>query len=149
MVNKIWLQIMAGIMWSAVGILLGSYALSWLKLAEIWFRVVLLSFGLILAAAIYFWGFSKIAMKNIHRIDAYVKEKVCLFAFQKWSSYPLVLVMISMGIYLRKYSPFPKQFLAVVYLGLGGGLFLSSLHYYKLIYKWAVARISYSASNKV
>jgi hypothetical protein len=55
---------------------------------------------------------------------------VCLFAFQKWSSYPLVLVMVAMGIYLRRYSPIPKPDLAILYLGLGASLFASSFKYY-------------------
>ena len=135
-VKKIWLQVMAGLMWSAVGIMLILFALSWLKLAGVSQRIFLLISGLTLAAGIYFWGFSKVARKNIIRIETYIQEKVCLFAFQKWSSYPLVLVMISLGIYLRKYSPFSKNMLAVLYLGIGGGLLLSSVHYHKVIYGW-------------
>jgi hypothetical protein len=135
-VKKIWLQVMAGLSWSAVGIMLIIFALSWLKLASDSIRIFLLISGGTLAAGIYLWGFSKIARKNIIRIEAYVKDKVCLFAFQKWSSYPLVLVMINLGIYLRKYSPLPKNMLAVLYIGIGGGLFLSSVHYHKVIYGW-------------
>jgi hypothetical protein len=147
-VKKIWLQTLAGIVWTAVGILLSSYALIWLKLADNRFRGAIFTAGLILAAAVYYWGFSKLAKNNIHRIEAYINEKVCLFAFQKWSSYPLVLFMISLGIYLRKYSPFPKQLLAVIYLGIGGGLFLSSLHYHNHIYKWVSAQMSHLNKSK-
>ncbi len=101
-VKKIWLQTLAGIMWTAVGILLSSYALIWLKLADSRFRGAIFTAGLILAAGVYYWGFSKLAKNNIHRIEAYINEKVCLFAFQKWSSYPLVLFMISLGILFTK-----------------------------------------------
>lgn len=38
--------------------------------------------------------------------------------------------MISLGIYLRIYSPFPKPLLAILYLGIGGGLLSASLHYF-------------------
>ena len=85
---------------------------------------------LLLAGLIYFFGFSKLAVKNIRRIGLYAREKVCLFAFQEWKSYPLVAFMVALGIYLRVYSPIPKPALAVLYFGLGGGLFFSSLHYF-------------------
>ena len=114
-VKKIWLQLAAGLMWSGVGIMLA---------------LILLA-GLSLGTAIYLFGFSKLARKNIRRIDALEKARVCLFAFQEWKSYPLVLFMIGLGLYLRIYSPIPKPLLAILYLGLGIGLFASSIHYYR------------------
>ena len=72
------------------------------------------------------------------------QERVCLFAFQKWTSYPLVLVMIAMGIYLRHYSPIPKPYLAILYIGLGLSLFISSLLYYRQAFR--TSRTSSSAS---
>jgi hypothetical protein len=74
-----------------------------------------------------------VAIKNIKRIDLIVSERPCIFAFQEWKSYPLVAVMISMGIYLRKYSLFPKSLLAIMYIGIGGGLFLSGFKYFQKI----------------
>lgn len=128
-VKKFWLQLLAGLMWSGVGLMLFFIARRWLVEVELSTEVLLLIAGLTLAAAIYFWGFSKLAGKNIRRIEA-LPQKPCLFAFQAWTSYPLVAVMIAMGIYLRVYSSFPHALLAITYIGLGGGLFGSSLHYY-------------------
>lgn len=128
--KKMWLQLLAGLMWSGVGLMLVRIAWRWLIEVELTTEVLLLIAGLALAAAIYFWGFSKLAGKNIRRIQAIPNQKPCLFAFQAWTSYPLVAVMIAMGIYLRMYSSFPHPLLAIAYLGLGGGLFGSSLHYY-------------------
>ena len=62
-------------------------------------------------------------------------EKPCLFAFQEWHSYPLVLFMIALGIGLRKYSPIPKPLLGIMYLGIGGGIGGASIHYYLDIIK--------------
>jgi hypothetical protein len=107
-VNKRWLLLLAGIMWSVVGVMLASLAYGWLKpveLGEASWRVLT---GLLLALAIYAFGFSKFADRNIRRIDDYLKDKVCVFSFQEWTSYPLVVVMVSMGIGLRVYSPIPK-----------------------------------------
>ena len=128
--QKFWLQLLAGLMWSGVGMMLIRFAWRWLTEVELSTEVLLLIAGFILAGAIYFWGFSKLAGKNIRRIEAIPNQKPCLFAFQAWSSYPLVAVMIAMGIYLRVYSSFPHSLLAIAYLGLGGGLLGSSLHYY-------------------
>lgn len=128
--RKFWLQLLAGLMWSGVGVMLFSISLRWLKEVDLSTDVLLVVVGLLLAAAIYFWGFSKLAGKNIRRINAIPEQKPCLFAFQAWTSYPLVAVMIAMGIYLRVYSSFPHSLLAITYIGIGGGLFGSSLHYY-------------------
>ncbi len=121
-------------MWSGVGILLNRFASQWLGLVALKSRVWIVLFGLMLAMLIYYFGFSKVARKNIRRINQYLSEKVCLFAFQQWSSYPLVLFMITLGIILRKYTPIPKTWLAVLYIGIGGGLFLSSFHYYQVVF---------------
>ena len=120
-VKKIWLQLAAGLMWSGRWL----HAITPLTLA-----LILLA-GLSLGTAIYLFGFSKLARKNIRRIDALEKARVCLFAFQEWKSYPLVLFMIGLGLYLRIYSPIPKPLLAILYLGIGIGLFGSSIHYYR------------------
>jgi hypothetical protein len=135
--RKIWLHLTAGIMWSGVGIMLTVFAITWLSLVHSWTVLLLISAGLLLAAAIYFFGFSKLASKNVQRITAIPGERVCLFAFQKWTSYPLVLVMVGMGIYLRRYSPIPKPDLAILYLGLGASLFASSLQYYSQVLRTA------------
>jgi len=126
-------------MWSGVGILLSAFATTWLGLVHSWTVVLYILASLLLAAGIYFYGFSKLASSNIQRIIAIPKERVCLFAFQKWTSYPLVLVMISMGIYLRVYSPIPKPILAVLYLGIGASLFVSSLQYYYQVGRTALS----------
>lgn len=128
--KKFWLQLLAGLMWSGVGLMLFFIARRWLVEVKLSTEVLILLAGLTLATAIYFWGFSKLAGKNIRRIEAFPNQKPCLFAFQAWTSYPLVAVMIAMGIYLRAYSSFPHSLLAITYIGIGGGLFGSSLHYY-------------------
>ena len=135
--KKIWLYLTAGIMWSGVGILLTVFAVTWFGLVHSWTVLLFISAGLLLAAAIYFFGFSKLASNNVRRIIAIPKDRVCLFAFQKWTSYPLVLVMVAMGIYLRRYSPIPKPDLAILYLGLGASLFASSLQYYSQVIRAA------------
>jgi hypothetical protein len=135
--KKIWLHLTAGLMWSGVGIMLIAFAATWLGLVRSWPVILYVLAGLLLAAAIYFFGFSKLANRNVQRIINIPKQRVCIFAFQKWTSYPLVMVMVGMGIYLRHYSPIPKPDLAVLYLGLGVSLFASSFQYYLQVIRTA------------
>ena len=131
---KSWLFAAAGLMWSGVGVYLCSLTVEWLKPVNNGIRIWLIFGGVMLAISIYAFGFSRFADKNIRRITAIPKEKVCIFAFQQWSSYPLVVFMISLGIILRQYSPIPKPWLAAMYIGIGGSLFLASFNYYKVIW---------------
>ncbi len=136
--KKIWLHLTAGLMWSGVGIMLVTFAANWLGLVHSWMVLLLVLAGVLLAAAIYFFGFSKLASNNLRRIIKIPKERVCVFAFQKWTSYPLVLVMVAMGIYLRHFSPIPKPYLAILYIGLGVSLFASSIQYYIQVFRSAL-----------
>lgn len=115
--------------------MLDGFAFRWLKMTDFSTAFLLSTTGFLLAAGIYQFGFSKLARKNIRRIYRLGGENVCLFAFQSWSSYPLVVVMIFLGVYLRVYSPFPKPLLSIVYLGIGSALFAASLHYFVHIYQ--------------
>ena len=130
-VNKAWLYALAGLLWSVAGVMLLRLAYGWLRLAHDYPVYLLAPLGILLAIAIYRFGFSKFADRNIQRIHELAGEKACIFAFQEWTSYPLVVFMVSLGIVLRRHSPIPKPLLAVAYLGIGGSLFLASFHYYR------------------
>jgi hypothetical protein len=79
--KKIWLHLTAGIMWSGVGVMLVVFAATWFGLVHSWTVLLLVLAGLLLAAGIYFFGFSKLASRNVQRIINIPKERVCLFAF--------------------------------------------------------------------
>jgi hypothetical protein len=129
--EKPWLIGTAGMMWSGVGLILCNLAYGWL-LPVGFPQVLWMTFaGVLLASAIYYFGFSKLAKKNIQRITDMAGDKICIFAFQEWTSYPLIVVMVGLGLSLRNLLPIPKPYLAILYIGIGGGLFLSSLCYYK------------------
>jgi len=129
-VSKRWLYFLAGVIWSGVGILLTSLAYGWLLPVETWVAWLIALTGVLMAGAIYRFLFTWFADRNIKRINNLSKDKICIFAFQQWTSYPLVVFMVTLGIFLRKYSPVPKPFLAVMYIGIGGGLLLASFRYY-------------------
>ncbi|NIM93255.1 MAG: hypothetical protein GTO18_06045 [Anaerolineales bacterium] len=125
------LMLFSGLMWSVVGILLIRLALSWYLKLGIQDHAIFMIAGAILALLIHFLGFSKLAFRNAARIQN-LPPKPCVFAFMAWWNYPLVLFMISLGIMMRN-SFIPKSFLGVLYIGIGGGLFLSGLHYYRFL----------------
>ena len=129
-VSRKLLLILSGLMWSGVGILLNSFAFRWLQLYDGWPVVVAVLCGLLLGLTIAFLGFRKVAATNIRRIME-MPEYSCVFAFQKWQSYILIAVMMSMGIFLRTTNIFPRLFLAPFYIGIGTALFISSINYYR------------------
>ncbi|MEA3439985.1 MAG: hypothetical protein U9R58_06855 [Chloroflexota bacterium] len=129
--NKKWLYLIAGGMWSGVGIWLCLLAYRWLKPVSINTTLIFAAVGILLAGAIYLFGFRFFANRNILRINSYYQDRVCIFAFQQWTSYPLVVMMVSLGVFLRVYAPIPKPYLAVLYIGIGGSLFMASFLYYR------------------
>lgn len=127
-VSRKWLLLLAGLMWTGVGLLLGSFALRWLIAAPSISSLGLGLLGLAVALAAYRLQFSRLALKNIERIQA-LAEKACVFAFQAWKGYLIIAVMMTGGMLLR-HSALPKPYLAVVYAAIGGALLLASRHYY-------------------
>ncbi len=128
-VDKLWLVLLAGVMWTGVGIMLCAMATRWLVGGPRNLALPFGALGVVLGIATYRFGFTSLAQKNIHRIHLYT-GRVCLFAFQRWQSYWLIAAMITLGRTLR-HSSFPKHYLAVIYLTMGLALFISSLSYYR------------------
>lgn len=128
-VPKCWLFTAGGVMWSAVGLMLGATGIGWL-VPEGFLRGAGFGLaGLVLAVVVLRRWFGRIAQKNIRRLRQ-LPERGCFFAFQAWKSYLLILIMIAMGILLR-HLPIPKTILSVIYTTIGGALFLGSFHYYR------------------
>ena len=122
---------MAGLLWSAAGIMLCRYAFIWLWAFPANVKMITGSAGLVLSLLVYLFAFKRIARKNIGRIDL-LPEKSCIFAFQAWRSYLILIVMITLGIFLR-HSDIPRYYLVVIYFTMGGSLFISSFHYFNYI----------------
>lgn len=122
------LLIIAGVVWTAVGIMLMTWADIWLTADKMSEALILGSLGVVIALISWRFGFLRIVASNIKRIER-APIKVSAFYFQASKSYLVMLLMIALGIALR-HSSLPKPWLAVIYLGVGGALFLSSLDYY-------------------
>ena len=125
-INKRYLFLIAGLMWFGVGLMLLRYALTWLNeygKGALMFAAT----GFICALLIHHFGFLKVVDKNLGRIIA-LNEKPCAFSFMSLRSYLLVIVMVLMGIALRQ-SSLQRQYLSVLYIGIGLALLLSSIRY--------------------
>ncbi len=132
-VDKRFLVALSGIMWIGVGTMLCTLAVRWLLQSgarpRIWFGTT----GIVLSLIVYNFGFLKLVDRNIERILA-KKGKICIFGFQPWKSYLIIAIMISMGTALR-HSSLPKQYLAVVYISMGGAMLLSSIRYFRTFFR--------------
>lgn len=132
-VDKRFLLALSGLMWSIVGIILCRHAAGWLSRTDSQKALWLGSAGILLSLMIHHFGFLKLVDRNISRI-ASKEGRVCIFGFQPWKSYLIIVIMIAMGTALR-HSSFPKPYLAVIYIGFGGAMLLSSLRYYRYFFK--------------
>jgi hypothetical protein len=70
-------------------------------------------------------------------------DPVGLLAFNTPKGYVLIIFMIGLGITLR-HSPLDRRLLALVYVGMGGALFLASLHFYGQFHRVKVKQKSCS-----
>jgi hypothetical protein len=130
-VDKKFLVLLAGLMWCGVGIMLVSFAVIWLSRFDK--KSFYFAAGFIAALPIHHFGFLKIADKNLKRLLP-LNEKKCIFSFMTWKSYLIVLIMVSIGITLR-HSSVPKNYLSVIYIGIGLALFLSGIRYFRFFLK--------------
>jgi hypothetical protein len=126
-VDRKYLILLASVMWCGVGIMLIAFALAWLKNVNVKNSYLFYAAGFILAMPIHHFGFLKLADKNLRRLLP-LTEKKCLFSFITWKSYITIIVMVILGITLR-HSRIPKQYLSIIYNGLGLALFLSGIRY--------------------
>ncbi len=128
-VRRHWLVFAAGVVWLTVGCGLTSAACFWLYSSQWPLSLVLGALSLALGLIVYSFGFSRIVSKNLERIGG-KPERVCLFAFQGWRSYFLILAMMLMGFTLRR-LPVPKEFVAMIYFTMGSALIRGSSLYFR------------------
>jgi hypothetical protein len=138
--DKRVLVLLAGAMWCGVGILLVHFALTWIAVTTGTEKILLYVAGFLAAMPIHHFGFLKVADKNLRRLLP-LSEKRCVFSFMTWKSYILVAFMMTLGITLR-HSSLPKPYLSVLYNGIGLGLFLSGIRYFRFFFKLVFSKES-------
>ncbi len=131
-VDRYWLLLLAGLLWTGVGMGLIMTACFWL--ADLgWPKIalgVLGGFGS--GILVYRFGFSRLAERNLKRISGQPVQ-VCVFAFQAWRSYALIVGMMALGAVLR-HSTLSRLALGMIYAAIGTGLTLSSAVYYEAVF---------------
>lgn len=132
-VTGTFLLFLAGIVWACVGIMLLFLAFSWLSALSNGDAYLYAAAGISLALLVHHFGFLKIVDKNLKRI-LQMNGKRCFFSFIPWKSYLIILVMAAMGALLR-HSVIPKKDLAILYIGMGLALILSSVRYIRMFYR--------------
>ena len=123
----------AGIAW-----LIGAGVLTWrtaLLISEL-YSLWPVYLGAALGVIKFMLVFRILAERNIRRIRELSpqKERICIFAFQSWSSYLIVLVMIALGLALRVIG-IPTIPLAIVYALIAMALLLGSLIYFRAVWE--------------
>ena len=131
-IDRRWLFAIAGVIWMGVGILLLTYAVTWLAPVSVPLELELTVAGLAVAAVFLRFVFHGIVTKNIARIEG-GPARVSAYSFQGWKSYLITVFMIVLGIVLKR-SPIPKPDLAVMYLGVGLALMLASGFYHRHLF---------------
>ncbi len=146
LVSRHWLFALAGVMWTGVGVMLIWRAWIWLSAMEpAWATGIALA-GMIIAVSFYYFMFTKTVAKNILRLCS-LPDPVGILAFNSPKGYILIIFMIGLGIALR-HSPLDRRILALVYAGMGGALFLASLHFYRQFHKVRVQKRPCSEQTK-
>ena len=130
-VSRQALLLLAGLMWIGVGTMLSSVAVGWLREGSSAHPFILAAMGVLIALIVHHFGFLRVVDKNLDRILP-MEGKRCVFSFMSWKSYLLVGLMMAMGSGLR-HSPIRKPYLAVLYVGIGLALILSSIRYLRVL----------------
>ena len=128
-VDRSILVLIAGLVWAMVGLMLSRLAILWWERYTGSFLVLFVIIGMILGIVKGYYVFSRIVKKNIDRI-ARMEGNGFILAFIPWKTYLLIAGMMILGITLR-HSTLPKQYLAILYLGVGLAMILSSLQYFR------------------
>ena len=135
-VPKHWLIAIAGLVWSAAGGMLCGMAWQWVRPLPPLHILGLAAGGLALAFLLHRSMLARIARRNMTRIASYA-DRGCVFAFQAWRSYLMILLMIALGSFLR-HTALPREPLAVLYSAMGLALLAASVSYYAMF--WQVVR---------
>lgn len=117
-------------MWSGIGLMLISLATRWLQDLQVEPHWAIIVAGIIPGILVAFFGFTRIVHNNIQRINE-MDTQASVFAFQAWHSYVLIIIMMSMGIYVRQSGLIPMIIKTPGYYTIGTALSLSSIKYYR------------------
>ena len=128
-IKKKYLLFVAALAWTTAGTILlyRGIIMSW-SIADM--LILKLTISLIFGIIFYLKMFTKISLKHINRIKNLKIPDPCLFSFFNIRSYILMIIMIFMGIALRKLSFIPITYLALFYIMMSVPLLISAIRFY-------------------
>ncbi len=126
-VPRAWLRWVAGATWTAVGAMLLVRAALWLSLLPASRALSLVLVGAAAAWWLAHRAFLPLAERNLERL-AGRPEKSCVFGVFPWRSWLMVIVMIAMGVSLRRFVP--PVFLIAPYVCMGFCLWAGAMRYF-------------------
>jgi len=138
-VNKTILILIAGIVWMLVGLMLSRLAIVWWQSYTGSFLILFIFIGLVLGVVKGYYIFTRVVNTNIQRI-AQLNRVNFILAFISVKTYLLIIGMMILGILLRN-SIIPKQYLAIIYLGVGLAMIISSYPYFKVLVTGSLERV--------
>ena len=127
--DKKWHYLVNVFLWVGLGIMLPKIASQWIHPGEWLSNSLILLGGVVFGIIFYRYGFSRMAKKNIRRIESLPGDKHCIFGFHGWKLYPIIVFMVLSFMALRHYELVPWQILAVVYFAIGLSKLASSTIY--------------------
>jgi hypothetical protein len=92
--------------------------------------ILKLTISLIFGIIFYLKMFTKISLKHINRIKNLKIDYPCLFSFFNIRSYFLMVIMILMGVSLRKLAFIPITYLSLFYIMMSVPLLFSAIRFY-------------------
>ncbi len=126
------LILIAGIVWILVGFMLSRLAILWWQTYTGSFVFIFILIGLILGVAKGYFIVTRVVITNIKRITQ-LNGNSFILAFISLKTYLLIAGMMILGILLRN-SVFPKQYLAIIYMGVGLAMIFSSYPYFRMLF---------------
>ena len=130
--KKKFLFIIAGILWTFAGSMIISTGLkAWIKVHNWWVNLIALAVYLLF----YLFVFSKLVKKHEKRIVDEGVEKMPWWQFFDRKSYIVMIVMMTVGVIIRKSGLLPIEFFGSFYMGLGFALFSCGLRFIYLLIK--------------
>ncbi len=130
-VRKQILIVLAGLVWVGAGIWLTWMAVSWLIEYEGDMALIFVILGLVVGFIKTKFVFNRLVSSNLQRIHS-MEGKGFIFAFITPKSYVLIISMILIGMLLRN-SSLPREYLSIIYMGVGLALIISGLKYFRVI----------------
>lgn len=131
-IKKTYLFVIAGLLWVFAGGMVLSLGL---KSLYAYHPIWIYPLALVIYLIFYLKVFSKLVKKHEKRIMNDEASRLAVWMFFDKKSYIIMVIMMSMGIMLRKLNILPVSFISYFYTGLGLALLSCGLRFVYLYFK--------------